>query len=61
MQDKKQFLDILIGAIRRETDAFNYYYAVGENRPLWSVSESLLIQVAEEHKILSSSEMVKSS
>lgn len=60
MQDRSEFLDILTEAIRRETNAFNYYYTASEKSPS-AESKSLLIQVAEEHKTLSSSEMVKSS
>jgi sigma-B regulation protein RsbU (phosphoserine phosphatase) len=49
MQDKKQFLDILIGAIQRETEAFNYYYAASEKSPS-AESKSLLVQLAEEER-----------
>lgn len=49
MEDKKQFLDILIGAIRRETEAFNYYYGASEKSPS-TESKSLLIQLAEEER-----------
>jgi sigma-B regulation protein RsbU (phosphoserine phosphatase) len=49
MQDKKQFLDILIGAIQRETEAFNYYYAASEKSPS-ADSKALLIQLAEEER-----------
>ncbi|KPL05505.1 MAG: hypothetical protein AMJ73_00480 [candidate division Zixibacteria bacterium SM1_73] len=49
MHDKKQFLDILIGAIRRETEAFNYYYAASEKSPSVD-SKALLIQLAEEER-----------
>jgi sigma-B regulation protein RsbU (phosphoserine phosphatase) len=49
MQEKKQFLDILMGAIRRETEAFNYYYSASEKSPS-SESKSLLIQLAEEER-----------
>lgn len=49
MQDKSEFLDILIGAIRRETEAFNYYYAASEKSPS-AESKSLLIQLAEEER-----------
>jgi len=49
MEDKRQFLDILIGAIRRETEAFNYYYGASEKSPS-EESKSLLIQLAEEER-----------
>ena len=49
MQDKKQFFDILIEAIRRETDAFNYYYTASEKSPSVD-TRSLLIQLAEEER-----------
>jgi sigma-B regulation protein RsbU (phosphoserine phosphatase) len=49
MQDKKQFFDILIEAIRRETDAFNYYYAASEKSPSVD-TKALLIQLAEEER-----------
>ncbi len=49
MQDKKQFLDILAGAIQRETEAFNYYYAASEKSPS-EESKSLLVQLAEEER-----------
>jgi sigma-B regulation protein RsbU (phosphoserine phosphatase) len=49
MQDKRQFFDILIEAIRRETDAFNYYYTASEKAPSVD-TKSLLIQLAEEER-----------
>jgi sigma-B regulation protein RsbU (phosphoserine phosphatase) len=49
MQDRRKFLDILMGAIRRETEAFNYYYAASEKSPS-ADSKSLLIQLAEEER-----------
>jgi sigma-B regulation protein RsbU (phosphoserine phosphatase) len=49
MEDKKEFLNILIGAIRRETEAFNYYYAASEKSPS-AENKSLLIQLAEEER-----------
>ena len=49
MEDKKEFLDILIGAIRRETEAFNYYYSASEKSPS-AESKSLLTQLAEEER-----------
>ena len=49
MEDKKEFLNILIGAIRRETEAFNYYYAASEKSPSLE-NKSLLIQLAEEER-----------
>ncbi|MCJ7577069.1 MAG: SpoIIE family protein phosphatase [candidate division Zixibacteria bacterium] len=49
MQDKREFFDILIEAIRRETDAFNYYYIASEKSPS-ADTKSLLIQLAEEER-----------
>jgi len=49
MQDKREFFDILIEAIRRETDAFNYYYTASEKSPSVD-TKSLLIQLAEEER-----------
>jgi sigma-B regulation protein RsbU (phosphoserine phosphatase) len=49
MQDKKQFSDILIEAIRRETEAFNYYFTASEKSPSVD-TKSLLIQLAEEER-----------
>ena len=49
MKEKKEFLDILIGAIRRETEAFNYYYGASEKSPS-AESKSLLTQLAEEER-----------
>jgi serine phosphatase RsbU (regulator of sigma subunit) len=49
MQDKSEFLDILVGAIRRETEAFNYYYTASEKSPT-AESKSLLVQLAEEER-----------
>ncbi len=49
MQDKKRFFDILLDAIKRETEAFNYYYHASK-RSLSSDSRSLLIQLAEEER-----------
>jgi sigma-B regulation protein RsbU (phosphoserine phosphatase) len=49
MQDKKEFFDILIEAIRRETEAFNYYYTASEKSPSVD-TKSLLIQLAEEER-----------
>jgi sigma-B regulation protein RsbU (phosphoserine phosphatase) len=49
MQDKKEFFDILTEAIRRETEAFNYYYQASEKSPSPD-TKSLLIQLAEEER-----------
>jgi sigma-B regulation protein RsbU (phosphoserine phosphatase) len=49
MQDKKEFFDILIEAIRRETEAFNYYYTASEKSPSVD-TKSLLVQLAEEER-----------
>ncbi len=49
MKDRREFLDILVGAIRRETEAFNYYYGASEKSPS-AESKSLLIQLAEEER-----------
>lgn len=49
MQDQKQFFDILTEAIRRETEAFNYYYSASEKSPS-TENKSLLIQLAEEER-----------
>lgn len=49
MQDKKEFFDILTEAIRRETEAFNYYYRASEKSPSPD-TKSLLIQLAEEER-----------
>ena len=49
MQENTQFFDILMDAIRRETEAFNYYYQASEMSPSVE-SRSLLIQLAEEER-----------
>jgi sigma-B regulation protein RsbU (phosphoserine phosphatase) len=49
MPEKKEFFDILIEAIRRETEAFNYYYQASEKSPS-TETKSLLIQLAEEER-----------
>jgi sigma-B regulation protein RsbU (phosphoserine phosphatase) len=49
MGDKAEFFDILIGAIRRETEAFNYYYNASQKSPS-EESRSLLLQLAEEER-----------
>jgi sigma-B regulation protein RsbU (phosphoserine phosphatase) len=49
MEKDKEFFDILIGAIRRETEAFNYYHQAGEKAPS-DETKSLLLQLAEEER-----------
>jgi len=49
MQERKEFFYILIDAIRKETEAFNYYYHASEKSPSVD-TKSLLIQLAEEER-----------
>jgi len=49
MEPDKDFLDILIGAIKRETEAFNYYHQASQKAPSES-TRSLLVQLAEEER-----------
>lgn len=49
MKQSSEFFDILIGAIKRETEAFNYYYGASEKSPS-PESKSLLTQLAEEER-----------
>lgn len=49
MEKNKEFFDILIGAIRRETEAFNYYHQAAEKAPSGE-TKSLLLQLAEEER-----------
>ncbi|MGB7062199.1 MAG: SpoIIE family protein phosphatase [Candidatus Zixiibacteriota bacterium] len=49
MEEKADFFDILLGAIRRETEAFNYYLSASEKSPS-AESRSLLLQLAEEER-----------
>ena len=49
MEENRDFFNILIEAIRRETEAFNYYYNASENSPS-SETRSLLLQLAEEER-----------
>jgi len=49
MRESTEFFDILMGAIRRETEAFNYYYNASEKSPS-SETKSLLLQLAEEER-----------
>lgn len=49
MKKNREFLDILLGAIRRETEAFNYYYNASQKSPS-PESKSLLLQLAEEER-----------
>jgi len=49
MEENAEFFDILIGAIRRETEAFNYYYNASEKSPS-AETKSLLLQLAEEER-----------
>ncbi|MFQ6002138.1 MAG: ferritin family protein, partial [Candidatus Zixiibacteriota bacterium] len=49
MKDRSEFFDILMRAIRRETEAFNYYYSASEKSPS-AESKALLTQLAEEER-----------
>jgi sigma-B regulation protein RsbU (phosphoserine phosphatase) len=49
MEEKTEFFKILMGAIRRETEAFNYYFSASEKSPS-AESKSLLVQLAEEER-----------
>jgi serine phosphatase RsbU (regulator of sigma subunit) len=49
MEEKTEFFEILIGAIRRETEAFNYYFGASEKSPSAEI-KSLLLQLAEEER-----------
>ncbi|UCB52101.1 MAG: hypothetical protein JSV10_08955, partial [Candidatus Zixiibacteriota bacterium] len=49
MEEKTDFFEILIGAIRRETEAFNYYFGASEKSPS-AEARSLLLQLAEEER-----------
>lgn len=49
MEEKTDFFDILLGAIRRETEAFNYYFGASEKSPS-AGTKSLLLQLAEEER-----------
>lgn len=49
MEDDREFFDILIGAIRKETEAFNYYHQASQQAPS-EESKSLLLQLAEEER-----------
>jgi sigma-B regulation protein RsbU (phosphoserine phosphatase) len=49
MRHDQDFFDILIGAIRRETEAFNYYHQASQKAPSEQV-RSLLVQLAEEER-----------
>ena len=49
MEEKTDFFDILLGAIRRETEAFNYYFGASEKSPSEG-TKSLLLQLAEEER-----------
>ncbi|MGB8658528.1 MAG: SpoIIE family protein phosphatase [Candidatus Zixiibacteriota bacterium] len=49
MRESAEFFDILIQAIRKETEAFNYYYDASDKSPS-AESRSLLIQLAEEER-----------
>ena len=49
MEQKREFFEILIGAIRRETEAFNYYFSASEKSPS-TETKSLLLQLAEEER-----------
>lgn len=49
MRESAEFFDILIGAIKRETEAFNYYYRASQKSPT-AETKSLLLQLAEEER-----------
>ncbi len=49
MEDDREFLGILIGAIKRETEAFNYYHQASQKAPS-EETKSLLLQLAEEER-----------
>ena len=49
MKKSPEFLDIMIAAIKRETEAFNYYYSASQKVPS-PEARSLLIQLAEEER-----------
>lgn len=49
MEQNKEFFAILADAIRRETEAFNYYYQASEKSPS-PENRSLLTQLAEEER-----------
>jgi rubrerythrin len=49
MKQNTGFFDILTGAIKRETEAFNYYYNASEKSPS-AESKSLLMQLAGEER-----------
>jgi len=49
MEENTEFFEILIEAIRRETEAFNYYYNASEKSPS-AETKSLLLQLAEEER-----------
>ena len=49
MEKSTEFFDILLGAIKRETEAFNYYHNASEKSPS-EESRSLLLQLAEEER-----------
>jgi len=49
MEEKREFFEILMGAIRRESEAFNYYLGASANSPS-AGTKSLLLQLAEEER-----------
>lgn len=49
MEEKTEFFEILMGAIRRESEAFNYYLGASANSPS-AGTKSLLLQLAEEER-----------
>jgi len=49
MKQNNEYFDILRGAIKRETEAFNYYYHASENSPSPEI-RALLTQLAEEER-----------
>ncbi len=49
MKHSQDFFDILLGAIRKETEAFNYYHQASQKAPS-EQTKSLLVQLAEEER-----------
>lgn len=44
MEEKREFLEILMGAIRRETEAFNCYFGVSQKSPSAGHEPQLLFE-----------------
>jgi sigma-B regulation protein RsbU (phosphoserine phosphatase) len=49
MKKSSEFLHILLGAVKRETEAFNHYYRASQKAPS-PEARSLLLQLAEEER-----------